>query len=140
MKAPSSSVLRKYLSVMNKSKKKYITAESLSREVGVYPDIIVDNLEYFEPMLKMDPDYNLKDLIPQIEEYLNSKETNKKPIINPEYVVSKKTLGEYESVNDFIYKKMSIGGMLDFNAVLTDKDLRVLKKLIVEELNNRKKR
>ena len=32
----------------------------------------------------------------------------------------------------------SVGGLLDRNIVLTDRDLRVLKKLIVEEQANRK--
>ena len=37
MKAPSVTVLKKYLSAMNKIKAKYVTAERLSRVVGVYP-------------------------------------------------------------------------------------------------------
>lgn len=137
MKAPSVSVLKKYLSAMGKIKAKYITAERLSRVVGVYPDVICDNLSYFEPMLKMDTEYNLLVLVPTIKEYINDLEEKKVPA-QPVEMVSKKQLEEYESVVDFIYKKMSVGGIIDRGAQLTDKDLRILKRLASEELKKRK--
>ena len=137
MKAPSLTTLKKYLSVMNKSKKKYITADYLSNQVGVYPEIIVENLEYFEPMLAMDPEYNLLDLRDDIQKYIDNKET-KKPLIDPNIVVKKTALEGYESVTDFIYQKLSIGGIIDKGKELSEKDLRILKKLITEELNKRK--
>ncbi len=137
MKNPNVSVLKKYVSALNKSKRKYVTADYLSHIVGVYPEVIVENLSYFEPMLMMDPEYNLLDLLPAIEEYISSKEEKRAPI-DPNLVVNKKTLGEYASINDFIYRKMSIGGLLDRNAELSDKDLRILKKLISEEQAKRK--
>ena len=59
MKAPNVSTLKKYLSAMAKIKKKYITAERLSKVVGVYPEIINENLSYFDPMINMDYEYNL---------------------------------------------------------------------------------
>lgn len=137
MKTPSLTTLKKYLSVMNKSKKKYITADYLSNQVGVYPEVIVENLEYFEPMLAMDPEYNLLDLRDDIQKYIDSKET-KKPLIDPNIVVKKTALEGYESVTDFIYQKLSIGGIIDKGKELSEKDLRILKKLITEELNKRK--
>ena len=43
--------------------------------------------------------------------------------------------------SDFIYKRMTFtGGLLDRNVVLSDKDLRILKKLITEEQQARKNR
>ncbi len=137
MKTPSLTTLKKYLSVMNKSKKKYITADYLSNQVGVYPEVIVENLEYFEPMLAMDPEYNLLDLRDDIQKYIDNKET-KKPLIDPNIVVKKTALEGYESVTDFIYQKLSIGGIIDKGKELSEKDLRILRKLITEELNKRK--
>ena len=59
MKAPSVTILKKYLSAMQKIKAKYITAERLSKVVGVYPEIINENLSYFDPMLAMYPSADL---------------------------------------------------------------------------------
>ena len=136
MKAPSVNVLKKYLSALGKIKAKYVTAERLSRVIGVYPEVINETLSYFEPMLMMDPDYNLLSLVPEMKIYINEKEENKAPVHQIEQV-SKKQLEEYEDVVDFIYRKMSIGGIIDRGAYLTDKDLRMIKKLAAEELKKR---
>ena len=137
MKAPSVNVLKKYLSAMSKIKAKYITAEKLSRVVGVYPDVICETLSYFEPMLMMDTEYNLLQLVPDIKKYITDLEEKKTPV-QPIDMISKKQLDEYESVVDFIYKKMSVGGIIDRGAYLTDKDLRIIKRLAAEELKKRK--
>ena len=47
---------------------------------------------------------------------------------------------EYESVSDFVYKKMTFAGMVDRNLVLNEKDLRVLKRLVNDELAELKKK
>lgn len=137
MKAPSVNVLKKYLSAMSKIKAKYITAERLSRVVGVYPDVICETLSYFEPMLMMDTEYNLLQLVPDIKKYITDLEEKKTPV-QPIDTISKKQLDEYESVVDFIYKKMTVGGIIDRGAYLTDKDLRIIKRLAAEELKKRK--
>ena len=138
MKAPSISVLKKYLSALTKIKAKYVTAERLSRVVGVYPEVINETLSYFEPMLMMDPEYNLLALVPEIKKYINEMEEKKVSPIQPVETVSRKQLEEYESVVDFIYKKMSIGGIIDRGATLTDRDLRIIKRLATDELKKRK--
>ena len=137
MKAPSVNVLKKYLSALTKIKAKYVTAERLSRVIGVYPEVINDTLSYFEPMLMMDPEYNLLALVPEIKKYLNELEEKKVPV-QPVEAVTRKQIEEYESVVDFIYKKMSIGGIIDRGAYLTDKDLRIIKRLATDELKKRK--
>lgn len=139
MKVPTVTTLKKYLAAMTKMKKKYITADSLSRVLGVYPEIINENLSFFDPMINMDYEYNLLDLVPQIKNYITEKEENKKPTPSRE-LVTKKVVHEYNSIGDFLYQKMTIGGLLDKNIVLSDKDLRILKKLITEEQNSRKKK
>lgn len=137
MKPPSVAVIKKYLASMNKIKAKYITADKLSRTVGVYPEIIAENLSYFDPMINMDYEYDLTELIPQMEEYVN-KSSEKKPIINRKNMVTQKMLDQYGTIGNFIYGKMTIGGLMDPNTELSDKDLKILKKLIAEEQSKRK--
>ena len=136
-KKPTINVLKKYLNALTKTKFKYVTSDKLAHMVGIYPEVINDTLSYFEPMLLMDYEYNLKDLIPAIEQFIKEEEDKKTPVVRKE-AVTKKTLGEFDSISDFIYQKMSIGGMLDKNRQLTDKELRILKKLINEEQLKRK--
>lgn len=138
MKKPNVSTLKKYVSAMSKIKAKYITSERLSRVIGVYPEVINENLSYFEPMLMMDASYNLLELVPAIKEYIEEQSEKKTPIIH--LPVRKKETIQYASLNDFVYQKYSVGGMLDKGAELTDRDLRVMKKLINEELAKRKQK
>ena len=115
MKGPSVTVLKKYLNAMTKNKVKYMTCERLSRIVGVYPEVIAEALSYFDPLLNMDPSYDLLVLIPQIKEYIQEEE-EKKASNAPKIMAKKKDINEYESVSDFVYKKMtSVGGLLDRN-------------------------
>ncbi len=137
MKSPSITVLKKYLQAISKSKAKYITTERLSKIVGVYPEVIAQNLSFFNPMITMDPSYNIKELIPDIQAYINEIEEKKTPVVHQE-AITRKVLDNFESIHDFLYKKMSIGGIIDKNAYLDDKDLRILKKLITEEQLRRK--
>ena len=118
-------------------KKKYITVDRLSHVVGYYSDVIQNTLEYFEPMLKMQPDFNLLELVPAMKQFVIDKEENKvKEIKAP--AIHKKELEKFESITDFIYKKLTYGGVVDRNAELSDTDLRILKKLISEEQAKRK--
>ena len=139
MREPKTSDIKKYLNAILKLNKKYVTTERLSKVVGVYPEIINDHLSYFEPMLAMDPEYNLMELVPTLKKFLVEKEENKNNNLVRNPSIYKKDLVQYESINDFIYKKMtSVGGLLDRNIVLSDQDLRMLKKLITEEQAFRK--
>lgn len=138
MGAPKASDLKKYLNGLIKINRKYVTADRLSKYVGVYPEIINEHLSYFEPTLKMDPEFNLMELIPEIKKYLIEQEENK-TLVKKQPVIRKKDVEKYESINDFVYKKMtSVGGLLDRNVVLSDIDLKILKKLVSDEQNYRK--
>ena len=139
MKGPNVSVLKKYLNAMSKNKVKYMTCERLSHIVGVYPEVIAENLSYFDPLLNMDPSYDLLVLIPQIKQYIQDEEDKKAPVA-PKVMAKRKDVVEYESVNDFIYKKMTFAGMVDRNIVLNEKDLRILKRLVSDELAALKKK
>lgn len=141
MKEPKVADLKKYLNGITRANKKYVTTERLSRVVGIYPEIIAEHLSYFEPTLLMDPDFNLMELVPAVKKFIIDKEEAKNNVqVNKKVAIKKKQLEEFESIQDFIYRKMTVaGGLLDKNAYLSDTDLRILKKLIVEEQGKRKK-
>ena len=90
-------------------------------------------------MLLLDYSYNLLDLKPTLEAYVSDDENKRTPITTGE-VITKRILSQYSSIHDFIYQKMSIAGMIDKNAYLSDADLRALKRLIQEEQARRKKK
>lgn len=127
---------KKYLSAIEGSKKKYLTCENLSVSMGIYPEVIAEQLSFFEPMLAMDPSFDLKELIPAISKYIEEEDSKreKKEVIR----VSKKELGGYKSVADFLYKKMTINGLVDRSASLSEADLKALKKLVQAELETLK--
>ena len=141
MKTPNITTLKKYLLSLSKIKAKYVTAERLSRIVGVYPEIINENLSYFEPTLMLDNSFNLLELVPTIKKYINEEEEKKAAKAVKKELITKKDLEEFDSIPDFLYKKMTDGlGLVDRHANLSDKDLRTLKRLVNEELARRKKR
>lgn len=140
MKEPSVKDLKKYLQGMAKlPKAKYITAERLSRIVGIYPDVINQNLSYFDPMIMMDYEYNLLELVPAMKKFIEEKEAKRAPVPKP-VMVTKDEIDAYDNYFDFIYKKLTYGGMIDRSVELSDKDLKILKRLISEELANRKEK
>ena len=122
------SLAKKYLSQISSVKKKYVNADTLSRHNGIYPDVINSDLSYFEPMLAMDPSYNLKDLIPAIEEYIAEIDASKEKKVKT-VTISKKDYEKYKSVADFVYKNMTVGGLIDRNKVLDESELKILRKL-----------
>ena len=138
MKEPNVKELKKYLQGISKlPKAKYITSERLSRIIGIYPEVINENLSFFDPMIMMDYTYNLLELVPAIKKFISDKEMKKAPAPKP-VMVTKDEVDAYDNYFDFIYKKLAYGGMIDRNAQLSDKDLKILKRLISEELANRK--
>ena len=140
MKEPKLVEIKKYLNAILKMNKKYVTSERLSKVVGIYPEIINEHLSYFEPTLMMDLEFNLMELVPSMKRYVVEKEEEKSSTLIKKPAIKKQTLEQFDSVSDFIYKKMTlVGGLLDRNVVLSDTDLRVLKKLIVQEQQARKK-
>ena len=137
MKEPSVSTVKKYLVALTKVKKKYVTSESLSLTVGVYPEVINETLSYFNPMVNMDYKFNLLELVPEMKDWINKKEEAKKPAV-PNQNVKKGDVNAFNSVSDFIYRKMTYNGIVDKNAYLSDKDLKLLKRIIAEEQKRRK--
>ena len=138
MKEPNVKEIKKYLQGMAKlPKAKYITSERLSRIVGIYPEVINENLSYFDPIVMMDYEYNLLELVPSMKKYVEDKEAKRAPVVRPEGV-KRNEVDAYDSYFDFIYQKLTYGGMIDRSVELSDKDLRILKKLISDELASKK--
>ena len=77
--------------------------------------------------------------MPEIKKYIIDIEEKKTPTVHKD-LIKKKEISEYNSINDFVYQKMTYGGMLNKEAYLTDKDLKILKKLIQDEQEKRKKK
>lgn len=140
MKEPKLSDVKKYLNAILKLKKKYVTTERLSRVIGLYPEVINETLSYFEPTINMDPDFNLMELVPVLKDFIEKAEEEKNDMIfKPQVVVKKRDVEQYDSIYDFVYRKMTnAGGLLDKNVILSDADLKILKKLISEEQARRK--
>ena len=70
MAKPTKAEIKRILGALKRSKKKFVPLESLSRLVGLYPDVLADTLAYFEPMIRMDPSINTRDLMPAMQDYL----------------------------------------------------------------------
>lgn len=127
---------KKYLTAIRGSKIKNLTCEALSRSMGIYPEIIAENLSFFDPMLTMDMSRNLRELVPAIESYIEKVEAEKP--VEKQLHVNSLEVREYKNVGDFVYKKMTINGLVSKNIKLSEDDLKVLKKLVEMELDSDK--
>ena len=116
---------KKFLTIINKSKKKVFSCEDLSKATGLKLDNIVDYVSIFYPMIYLDNSYNLKLIVDSLENYI--KEENKKPKKKIERV-SHKEYAKYSSFIDYVYKTMTIGGgILDTGYVLNNKDKKIIR-------------
>lgn len=138
MKSVSITALKKYVISIKKAKSKILTLDAFSKIVGIYPDVLAEQLSLFDPMITMNIEYDVKELLPAMEKYIEDEESSKIKV-NRE-AVFKKDLLPYSSVQEFIYGKLTIDGIVDKSASLSDKDLKILKKIINEELKKRKTR
>lgn len=140
MNKPKKTTIANYLRTLKKIKRKVVTSELLASSIGVYPEIIDEHLTYFEPLIAMDPNFNLLNIVPLMEEYLLELDKEKVNVPSQEYATKRK-VDEYDSISDFLYKKFTLpGGLLDMRTSLSDVDLKILKKLVHEEEMKRKKK
>ncbi len=130
--------LKKIYLGLKKMKKKYVTSEMLSDVIALYPDVINATLAYFDPMVNMDYQYNLMDLLEQIELEIGDKPSSSKKSNNKKNKEDKIEKLPYDSINTFIYERMTIGGFMNRDIYLSDSDLKLLKKLVIQEQENRK--
>lgn len=141
MSEVKTSHLEKILSLLEKSNRKYISLDNLSQMIGLYPDVLGQELACFEPMILMDSTLNMRDLIAPIQSYLaeNSAKKGNEPL--PKRVIaSQKEMDLYPNIASFVYAKMTgAGGLVDPSAKLSDHDLHLLQKLVLREVKARKK-
>jgi hypothetical protein len=142
MEKPSVNRLKRILGPLNRSTKKYISLDMLSHMVGLYSDVLADELEYFAPMIRMDSTLNMRDLAPAIEAYIASEEAGKEAVAKPKREIArKKEIEGYPNIATFVYQKMTgAGGLVDPAMTLSDHDLHVLQKLVSREVGARKKK
>ena len=120
--------VKKYLTHIKKSGKKFYTVEMLSSSIGIREDVIREDLAEFDPMIRLMEDYNLRDIVSNMEEYVD------KPM-----VVRNKPTVKYQSVMDFVIKNMtSNGDLLDKYMKLSKTQLRDLEIVVKKELRKSK--
>jgi hypothetical protein len=139
MALPNKTTIRKVIATLKKSKLKYVPLSRLSRMMGLYSDVLGNELVYFEPMIKLDPEIDIRPLLPKLEEYVAPAPKDPEAPKEKRVVVSKKELSEYKSIGDFVYKKFtSVGGLVERTTNLSDEDLHILLKLVNNEVAARK--
>ena len=110
---------KKYLDAIKKGNKKYVTSQYISNMLGIQEDIVREELSRFDDFIRLLDDYNLVDIIPQLQNYINTRVKREKPT------------QKYTSVVDFLYKNMTTpGGLIDKSAKLNRTQLNDLHILI----------
>lgn len=136
----SKTTLKKLVLAIKKSRHKYVTVDRLSKATGLYPDVLTDLLVEFEPLIKFDATIDCRSLLPAMENRIDEIE-KESPAKEKKIVVRKKELSAYPSIGDFVYSKFaSIDGMIMPSVKLNDEDLHLLKKLVENEIQTRKKK
>ncbi len=120
--------VKKYLSIIKNGKKKHFDVASLSSSTGINEDSLREELAYFDPLIRLMEDYNLKDIIPELENYLT------KPMVKRAKLTSK-----YNSILDFVVKNMtSNGDLIDKYVKLNKTQLKDLEILVKREIRKAK--
>lgn len=120
---------RVYLKAINNWKKKTMSVEELSLEVGIYEDVIRD------PLIRIMVDVDVIALKPELEKYIAAKTVKRKTTRR------KKPHPKYKSVVDFVYRNMTVpGGLINSAVNLSFNQLKDLKKLVNEEYKAKKEK
>ncbi|MGM9813370.1 MAG: hypothetical protein ACI32C_00450 [Candidatus Enteromonas sp.] len=137
---PTKALAKRVIYALKKNKRKFVSLDALSRAVGIYPDVLGDQLVYFSPMIRMDPEVNCRDLLPDLLEYVKEPVKEAKPR-KTGVRVSKGEMARYSSIPEFCYQRLtSVGGLVDTSAELSDVDLEILRRLVNKEIAKRKKK
>ncbi len=130
--------LTKILRAIKKTDIKFYTVEDLSKDTAIKKSALQDDLIDYLPLVYFGYEYNLKDVLPELEEKL--KVLTQTPV--KKRIYKKKDIQKYENFVDFVYQNMTDnGGIFDTGYVLTKKDISIIRKLLKEEslkLKNKK--
>ena len=128
---------KKYLKAIKACKQKHVTCDLLSKEVGIYPDIIANDLSFFNPIIPMDSDFELREIYEPLKQFVEEHDQVRK--VPRKLSALAKT--KYKSVNDFVFQKFVVGGgLIDRNIILSDEDLKELKRVVSNDIKLRKKK
>jgi hypothetical protein len=119
---------------LSTTSQKYVTSEMLAQSIGIYADVINDALSLFNPVVTLDVTFNLLEILPLLATHLGSNKS-----VRQKNHRSSSTILPYDSFSDFVYQKMTMAGIVDKSLQLSEKDLKLAKKLIQNELKVRKK-
>lgn len=129
--------LKKYITIIERNKKKVLTCDDLSLICGDKVEKIRENLSQFNPLINFDFEFNIKDILQEMTFELENLE--KVPQKKVEHVLKRGESDKYEGVIDYIYKNMTIaGGLLNLGHKISKKDIRILRKLLKKESDNLK--
>ncbi|MCQ2795873.1 MAG: hypothetical protein MJ213_00975 [Bacilli bacterium] len=127
---------KRLLKAIKANKQKYLTCEILSKDVGIYADIIAGYLSTFDPIISMDPNYDIRNVTSQLSAFVREHSER-----HSTHKSNKLAETQYKSVNDFVFSKYVVaGGLMDRSIELNDADLKELKKVVTNELKLRKKK
>jgi hypothetical protein len=131
----SLTLLKKIVLQLKKTNQKYITVDDLSQQLGIYPEKISEVIAFFNPLILMDMTSNLRDNLTDMENYLTTK-------IQPKEMKKTKRIRfdikAYKSMLDYLYQHLTIDGILDKTRQLTIAELKIIKKIINEEIKSKK--
>ncbi len=128
-------LLKRIVLQLKKTNQKYITIDDLSQQLGIYPEKISEVIAFFNPLILMDMTSNLRDNLTDMENYLATK-------IQPKEMKKTKRIRfdikAYKSMLDYLYQHLTIDGILDKTRQLTIAELKIIKKIINEEIKSKK--
>lgn len=120
--------IKKYLTIIKNSKKKHFTINNLSSKIGINEDALREELAYFDPLIRLMEDYNLNDIVKDLEQFIE------KPMIQKAKLTEK-----YTSILDFVIKNMtSNGDLIDKYTKLSKAQLKDLEILVKREIRKAK--
>lgn len=136
---PNKTNVKKILRILEKTNKKVFTCDNLSKETGFDQEAIFGYVEYFYSIIRLDPNHNLKEFIPNLKEFIE-KEDNKalESGAHKEKRISHREYKEYNGFIDYISRVMTTGGILDMGYQITPKDKKILMYLLKNEISKKK--
>ncbi len=136
---PNRTNAKKFLKILEKTNKKVFTCENLSKETGLDQEAIFSYVEFFYSMIRLDPNHNLKEFIPDLKDFIENEEKKRnKNSIKKEKRISHSEYNEYKGFIDYISCVMTTGGILDTGYKITPKDKKILLHLLKNECLKKK--
>jgi len=135
MRTSNITLLKKIAHGLRNTKAKFSTADMLANEIGIMPEKIQEACAEYNPLVKIDFGFDLKGMLPLIDARLSELAAQAKPARK---LITKKKIAPYNSVVEFIYDRMTFGGIVDKTLTLKDDELRMIRRLAGDELKSRR--